>query len=534
MRRKTCLKLSMCTGGILLAGMARPGEAQLAVTGNLDSTAVTYGANIPGTEALATQTLNTAFSDNNVSTGATDGSELDAAYGVVENNYLYLFLAGNLQTNSNTLQIWIDDGRAGGQTTLNAAATAGSMKKMNGSTFSPGFSATYALEMNMTGGNAASDTFFVDQYNLVQNTATFLGQFNLTNGLGSSTETGSNETADLVGVTNTNTAGVTASGSSTSQATAANQANAQAVGTGIEIGIPLATLGNPTGNIRVMAGINGSGDSGLSNQMLPGLPVGFYDVKTAPSATVTNPYYYSGANGLGFNFSSLSEFFTVPNSVVANGVWQPSTGGTWDGSTTANWSNGHIPNAVGDSASFENSAATSTSTVTLAISPTVGTLNFNDIQTYVIAAASGQTLTLDNGGSIATAQINDDGGTHYITAPVVMNSNVLVTCLNHGDVMNIGGNIQWRGRLARFQSGHSQPIIQRADPERHEHLPGRHHNPARGIATGIGRRVAGWNSSDDPGSESAWCARSERIQRHCEQPDVDHRRIGPGGNHQFQ
>lgn len=120
MRGKVNSKLWLSTGGILLAGLSPLAEAQLAVTGNLSSTAVTYGANVPGTGALATQTLNSAFSDNTSSTGHLTGSELDAAYGTVENGYLYLFIAGNLQDNGNILQVWIDDGRAGGQNVLNA------------------------------------------------------------------------------------------------------------------------------------------------------------------------------------------------------------------------------------------------------------------------------------------------------------------------------------------------------------------------------------------------------------------------------
>jgi autotransporter-associated beta strand protein len=334
---------------------------------------------------------------------------------------------------------------------LNAQTSAGHMSKMNGSTFSPGFNATYALEMNITDLTPnTNNTFFVDQYNLVQNTATFLGSFALTSGVGTSAESGSSETAISVGVTNTNTAGVVASGSSTTQATAANQANAQAVTTGVELGIPLATLGNPTGSIEVMAGINGSSDSGLSNQMLPGLPVGSYDVKAVPSGTITNPYYFSGANGLGFNFSSLAnEYITVPNTVVANGNWLPAGGGVW--SDPDNWSNSAVPNALGASASF--STATANSQITLDISPTVGTLNFNNTNSYTIASSTTESLTFDNGGSSATAALNDFGGVHYISAPLVLNSSLTVTCENHGDAMYVSGDISGVGGLNVSNSG---------------------------------------------------------------------------------
>ena len=295
-----------------------------------------------------------------------------------------------------------------------------------------------------------NQNFFVDQYNLVGNTATYLGDFQLTSGLGTSTEAGSIESSILVGVNNTNTAGVTGSGSSTTQATAADQANAQAVTTGIEIGIPMATLGNPTGPIEVMAGINGSADSGLSNQMLPGLPVGSYDVKAVPSATITNPYYYAGANGVGFNFSSLpNEYFTVPNTIVPNGNWLPTGGGNW--SLNTNWSNNYVPGVAGDTASF--TTATGPSQITLDVSPTVGTININNANSYTIVANAGQTLTLDNGGINATAAIDDSGGVHYISAPLILNSSVTVTCENHGDAMYISGDISGAGGLNISNSG---------------------------------------------------------------------------------
>jgi len=45
-----------------------------------------------------------------------------------------------------------------------------------------------------------------------------------------------------------------------------------AVNTGIEISIPLASLGNPAGDIRIVAFVNGGGHDLVSNQVLPGLP----------------------------------------------------------------------------------------------------------------------------------------------------------------------------------------------------------------------------------------------------------------------
>jgi hypothetical protein len=51
--------------------------------------------------------------------------------------------------------------------------------------------------------------------------------------------------------------------------------------TGLELAIPLSLLGNPSGSIEVLADINGGGDGYLSQQFLPGLPVGTGNLGTA-------------------------------------------------------------------------------------------------------------------------------------------------------------------------------------------------------------------------------------------------------------
>src|SRR5208282_29006 len=121
----------------LAAGSLLSAYAQPVVDGNLDSS---YGS------PLAVQTINTGFglaAGNNDSVG---GSELDAAYGLIQGGNLYLFLAGNIENNGNHLNIFVDGGMPG-QSTLNAPATA-TLATMNGSVFSPGFGATYAYDMN--------------------------------------------------------------------------------------------------------------------------------------------------------------------------------------------------------------------------------------------------------------------------------------------------------------------------------------------------------------------------------------------------
>jgi autotransporter-associated beta strand protein len=412
-------------GGIALAAFAGQAQAQLAVTGNLGTTPVTYPGVVPGTGALATQTINTGFGDSTVGDGTSNGgSELDAAYGVVSNGNLYLFLSGNFEDNGNHVNVFIDDGASGGQNVLNVSG-GWTASAMNGSIFSPTFNANLLLDANDYAG-----TLYVDKYalNSTGSTNTYLGGIGLSGGIGKSTLGGI-----AFGLNNTNISTMGTSGA------AANQTAAQAVSTGLEIGIPLSVLGNPTGSIEVMAEINGGGDGYLSNQFLPGLPVGTGNLGDNTEA-------YSTSNSAVFNLSSLSNFwFSVPvPAALPNGTWINTGSGDWG--TSTNWANGVIPQNAGDTASFSDlSGRTAASTVSLNTTWSVGTLTFSSSYSYTLAPGTAGVLTMDNGAS--TANITDYSGAHTISAPVVLNSNTTVTVVTYGDSVTISGNVSGTGGL---------------------------------------------------------------------------------------
>ena len=421
-KRSRIHNLSLCLGGFALVGAARQVSAQIAVDGTLDSG---YGS------ALATQTVNTGYGDSTIGDGtSTGGSELDAGYGVVQNGELYVFIAGNFENNGNHVDIFINDGRAGGQSVLNASTASGNLNAMNGSVFSPGFSATYAID-----ANDYANTLYIDQYDLVKNTANYLGSVPLTGGIGNS----QNLTGLKVALNNTNAAGVIGDGGT---GTAANAAAADAVTTGLELGIPLAALGNPApgSSIQIMADLNGGGNNYLSNQFLAGLPVGTTNLGAGGQ--------YTGPSAGTFNLATINNGWFSVNvpSLAPNGTWLPTGSGTWD--TAASWSNGYIPHLAGDSASF--SSATANSTVSLASNFSVGSMSFSDSNSYTIASTGGK-LTFDNGAGTAT--VTDYGGAHTISAPVVLNSNTNVTVVNHGDTVTISGNISGVGSLSTDNLG---------------------------------------------------------------------------------
>jgi hypothetical protein len=282
--------IALCGGAAVLAGA--PGPARAAITGNLGTTSVPYGA------PLTVQTINTGFGNAPGGTDSTGGSELDAGYGAIDNSgNLDLFLSGNFENNGNHLNIFVHGGDPG-QNVLNAPATA-TLQKMNGSVFSPGFQATWAFDMNDYQG-----TLYNEEY-------TYGGPGVINGGyVGSVPETstgiapaaipggGGFPAFSTIALNNLNGSTMGPAGAAT------NQAAAAAVQTGFEISIPLSQIGWSGGPIMVLADINGGGDTYLSNQFLPGLAVG--------TGNVGGGGPYTGPNSGTFNFAnSPGQYFTV-------------------------------------------------------------------------------------------------------------------------------------------------------------------------------------------------------------------------------
>jgi glycosidase len=263
--------------------------AQVTVDGTLNNS---EGYGVP----LATQTINTGFGDNSSDTSGNSngGSELDAVYSVATNGYLYLFIAGNVEANGNNINVFIADGQAGGQHTLEIGGSPGEAA-MNGSIFSPGFNANLMLTFT----NSVT-TLSVDKTVLSGSSGTesHLGNVTLSGGVGNNQNLGGSGIA--VGFNNKNIAGVNGN-----SGTAANQTAANAVMTGLELAIPLSGLGNPTNSVEVLVDINGNQYVYLSNQFFPGLAVGTGNLGAGGTS-------YGPGGGV-FNFGSTAgEYLTVP------------------------------------------------------------------------------------------------------------------------------------------------------------------------------------------------------------------------------
>jgi hypothetical protein len=255
------------------------GHAQIVVDGTVDSA---YGA------AKALQNVPTNYGDNTNGTVAPSGggSELDGAYGVIQNNTLYLTITGNLENNGNVLNLFIGTGAAGGQNVLNNPTTSyNGLSNFNGLKFDTGFTANYDLLSNASGSN-----LYVD-FNNVDNTGTsaYLGTTSTFGAGANGTLTGGTNPGNiLAALDDSNTAGVDGSAVNTPGA----------VMTGAEFAIPLANLGNPTGPLQIVALLAGGGNNGVSNQVL------------GAAGTGLNGYPSPGT--VDFSTIAGSQFFTVP------------------------------------------------------------------------------------------------------------------------------------------------------------------------------------------------------------------------------
>src|SRR5262245_20243141 len=117
-----------------------------------------YGA------ALSVQNTNTQFGNamNGDPVNGGGGSEIDQVFGRVSNGRLYVMVAGNLETNFNKMEVFIDS-KTGGVNSIDGAAlpagvdafccggigtTSGALQRMNGLAFDTGFNADYLVTMS--------------------------------------------------------------------------------------------------------------------------------------------------------------------------------------------------------------------------------------------------------------------------------------------------------------------------------------------------------------------------------------------------
>lgn len=266
-----------------LFGLGLPGARAVVVDGSLSGDS--YG------EAVAVQTVGTQFGNN--------FSELNAAYAQFSGNSMFLMFTGNLENNFNKFTLFIDS-QDGGQNVIDRDTNANNdnwAQFFDGFQFDEGFSPDYVIFLRH--GNAMGEAVLDIDYAVIgEDTGDRVGRFSYRNP--PSTGPFVAENGIVVGFDNSNAAGISDS--------SANEEDALAVETGIELEIPLELLGDVQGDVRVTALINGANHDFVSNQFLAGLPSGSGNLGTDG----TGGFVANSSLTIDLNDFEGEQFFTVP------------------------------------------------------------------------------------------------------------------------------------------------------------------------------------------------------------------------------
>ncbi len=138
----------------------------------------------------------------------------------------------------------------------------------------------------------------------------------------------------------------------------------------------------------------------------------------AASGDPTEFYIQVGGSDTPGNETIYFDNLRAINNSTTPQQWTPTSSGNWN--SVANWSGGTIPNAVDAEADFYG-AITANSTVYTDQPITVGTINFNNANKYVITGSS--TLTLQ--ASTGNAQVIVQQGTQELNLPITLASNTI-------------------------------------------------------------------------------------------------------------
>ncbi len=238
-----------------------------------------------------------AYSLQTIVTGFGGGqNELDGAYATIQSGTLYLMFTGNLQGNFNHLDVFIGT-NATGQNALS-----GTNDGLDNLTLPTGLNASQILDINGDGTNLYVNQ---DSYSGGKWSNNYLGDGTWGTGTGALTG-GTNPNGVLAAINDSN-----APGQSGASGTALTSGYAAGVTTGMEFGISLAALGNPTGPINILAAINGGGNGYMSNQFLGGASVHTQNLGTLGANNPIN------LNSYGVSYFTVSQSVPEPASILA-------------------------------------------------------------------------------------------------------------------------------------------------------------------------------------------------------------------------
>lgn len=236
--------------------------------------------NFPGGSLVALQQIHTSFGNAiaGLIVANQSGSELDQLFVRTGDQFLHVALSGNLEQNGNKLYLFVDADPMIGENILDDNGDPNDplnwLRTWSGRTFDPGFAPEHAYVIE-NGFIFDVPVTFVDRYELLNDTRTFIGLV----GTGSGTGTlviGNNPNGDLFAFDNSNVLGVLAIDNPVG-----GLGNPASATTGLEARISLFELGlvaapgdrlDACVDIKVWAVLSGTDNEGrsfLSNQALP-------------------------------------------------------------------------------------------------------------------------------------------------------------------------------------------------------------------------------------------------------------------------
>jgi fibronectin-binding autotransporter adhesin len=180
-----------------------------------------------------------------------------------------------------------------------------------------------------------------------------------------------------------------------------------------------------------------------------------FEVASGNTANLSDLQVLNPKAGLTYTFANSGDFVTM--TIAGGGVnafWNTTGGGAWE--TAGNWMPDTVPTNAGDTANFDPNppGITSGSTVTIGANHTVGTMNFQNSNSYTIANGGSFSLTIDNAGS--GGAINDNQGSHVIAVPLILSDSsgsTGVAVANSGDTMTFSGAISGADGLSMSGNG---------------------------------------------------------------------------------
>lgn len=179
----------------------------------------------------------------------------------------------------------------------------------------------------------------------------------------------------------------------------------------VDIGAPTIDTGNP----GFPGGWDGTNFPGTTTRTMT------WDYSSRLSSITPNPSYLELIFIMSSNYTSTVHYF---DNVRISGSDQPNwkLNGSGDWNTAGNWANIAVPNAVDAVANLTN-VITSNQTIYTNTPVTVGTLNINSPNTYVLAGAGSLTMDVSTG----SANIKVDAGSQKINLPLTLNDNTTAT-----------------------------------------------------------------------------------------------------------